>query len=179
MSSEKTSKFAGIAAYVTRPAWMAYAIALGVVILDQASKLWILGPFNLPGNVSVQVLPFMRFSMVWNPGVSYGLLQNFGSLGRWLLVLFAAAVVVALAVWVSKSVRVLTAVAIGLVMGGAIGNNLIDRVRLGMVADFIDFTQIGFKWVFNVADSAITIGVIVLLIDTFLTSRPVAADKSA
>ena len=163
----------------TRQAWRAYAIALGVVILDQASKAWVLGPFDLPDKVSVQALPFMRLSMVWNSGVSYGLLQNFGSLGRWLLVLFAAIVVTALAAWIRQSTRVLTATAIGLVMGGAIGNNLIDRVRWGSVADFIDFSQIGFKWVFNLADSAITVGVVVLLIDTFLTSRTGAEPRSA
>lgn len=153
----------------------AYAIAAVVVLLDQLSKAWILGPFDLPAKQSVTILPIFRLSMVWNPGVSYGLFQNHGALGRWILVLFAACVVVGLAVWVSQAVRPLSALAIGLIMGGAIGNNLIDRVRLGMVADFLDFSGLGFKWVFNVADSAITVGVIVLLIEMFLPARPPAA----
>jgi signal peptidase II len=159
---------------LTRKGLTAYAIALVVVILDQASKAWILGPLDLPDRVSVPVLPIFRLSFVENPGISYGLLQSHGGLGRWLLVLFAALVVIALAIWVAKATRGLTVLAIGLIMGGAIGNNLIDRIRLGWVADFLDFSPIGFKWVFNVADSAITIGVIVLLLDTFLTSRPPA-----
>ena len=174
MANSGPSAAASLSTRFTRQGLTAYAIALVVVILDQLSKLWILGPFDLGDKVSVQVLPFFRLSMVWNPGVSYGLLQNHGEVGRWLLVLFAACVVVALGVWVSRATRPLTALAIGLVMGGAIGNNLVDRIRLGMVADFLDFSQLGFKWVFNVADSAITVGVIVLLIDTFLTSRPPA-----
>jgi signal peptidase II len=160
---------------LTRNGLTAYAIALAAVVLDQLSKAWILGPFDLKDKGSVEVLPIFRLSYVENPGISYGLLQSHGGIGRWLLVLFAAAVVAALGVWVSKATRGLTVVAIGLIMGGAIGNNLIDRIRFGWVADFLDFSPIGFRWVFNVADSAITVGVIVLLIDTFLTARPPAA----
>ena len=161
----------------TRLGLAAYVIALVVTVLDQASKAWVLGPFDLPDKGSVTVTPFFKLSMVWNPGISYGLLQGHGDLGRWLLVLFAACVVAALIVWVRQTTRPLISIAIGLIMGGAIGNNLIDRVRLGMVADFLDFSGLGFKWVFNVADSAITVGVILLLIDTFITSRPPAMSK--
>jgi signal peptidase II len=162
---------------ITRQGLAAYAIAAVVVVLDQLSKAWILGPFDLPAKGSVTVLPIFKLSMVWNPGVSYGLLQSHGALGRWLLVLFAACVVVALAVWVAKTTRPLSALAIGLIMGGAIGNNLIDRVRLGMVADFLDFSGLGFKWVFNVADSAITVGVVVLLIEMVLPAAPAATTR--
>ncbi len=160
---------------ITRMGFAAYMIAAVVVILDQLSKAWVLGPFDLPQKLSVPVLPIFRFSMVWNPGISYGLLQGHGALGRWLLVAFAACVVGGLAVWVRTNTRPLTTVAIGLIMGGAIGNNLIDRVRWGEVADFLDFSGLGFKWVFNVADSAITVGVIVLLLEIFLPPRPPAA----
>ena len=81
------------------------------------------------------------------------------------------AVVIGLAAWVRRGVRPLTALAIGLVMGGAIGNNVIDRVRWGAVADFLDFSGLGFKWVFNVADSAITVGVALLLLEMVLSGR--------
>ncbi|MBV9510167.1 MAG: signal peptidase II [Caulobacteraceae bacterium] len=158
-----------------RLGWTAYAIAAVVAMLDQASKAWILGPFDLPAKGQVVVSPLFKLSMVWNPGVSYGLLQSHGALGRWLLVGFATCVVIGLAVWIAQASRPLTAVAIGLIMGGAIGNNLIDRVRLGMVADFLDFSGIGFKWVFNIADSAITVGVILLLAEMLLPQRPPAA----
>jgi signal peptidase II len=154
---------------VTRFGLIAYAIAAVAVVLDQASKAWILYSFHLPEKGQVVVSPIFRLSMVWNSGVSYGLLQDHGGLGRWLLVLFAAVVIAALAGWAARAQRLLSAAAVGLVMGGAIGNNLIDRVRFGAVVDFLDFSGIGFKWVFNVADSAITVGVVLLLIEMLPT----------
>ena len=151
----------------------AYAIALAVVVVDQLSKLWFLS-LGLQVGDSVPVLPIFRLSMVWNPGISFGLLQGHGQIGRWLLVAFGLAVVVGLAWWIRNAERLWAAVAIGLIMGGAIGNNLIDRVRLGMVADFLDFSGLGFKWVFNVADSAINIGIALLLLDILLSTRQAA-----
>jgi signal peptidase II len=156
---------------VTRLGLTAYVIAAVVVALDQASKAWILGPLDLPGRGVIDVLPVFRLTMVWNPGVSFGLLAAKGEIGRWLLVAFAAAVVVALALWARRMTRPLTAVAVGLVIGGAIGNNIIDRVRFGAVADFLDFSGLYFKWVFNVADSAISVGVALLLLDMALGAR--------
>ena len=166
-----TANAAAKPALVTRLGWAAYALAAVVVVLDQASKAWVLGPLDLPGRGVVDVLPVFRLSMVWNPGVSFGLLAARGALGRWLLVAFASCVVIALAVWARRLTRPLTAIAIGLVMGGAIGNNVIDRVRFGAVADFLDFSGLGFKWVFNVADSAISVGVALLLLEMLLGSR--------
>jgi signal peptidase II len=152
---------------------IAYAVAAAVVVVDQVSKVWFLG-LGLSEGDSIPVLPIFRLSMVWNPGISFGLLQGHGQIGRWLLVLFGLAVVVGLAWWIRNAERLWGAVAIGLIMGGAIGNNLIDRVRLGMVADFLDFSGLGFKWVFNVADSAINIGIALLLLDIFLSTRQAA-----
>ena len=152
---------------------IAYAVALAVVVVDQVSKLWFLG-LGLSEGDSIPVLPIFRLSMVWNPGISFGLLQGHGQIGRWLLVAFGLAVVVGLAWWIRNAERLWAAVAIGLIMGGAIGNNLIDRVRLGMVADFLDFSGLGFKWVFNVADSAINIGIALLLLDILLSTRQAA-----
>ncbi len=164
---------------ITRLGWIAYVVAAVAVGLDQASKAWVLGPLDLPGRGVIEVLPIFRLSMVWNPGVSFGLLAARGDLGRWLLVGFAAAVVVALAVWARRLDRPLTAVAIGLVMGGAIGNNIVDRVRFGAVADFLDFSGLGFKWVFNVADSAISVGVALLLIEMLLGARAEPSRRDA
>ena len=158
---------------------MAYALAAVVVGLDQASKAWILGPFDLTAKGMVDVLPIFRLTMVWNPGVSFGLLAARGDLGRWLLVAFAAIVVGALALWARRISRPITALAVGLVMGGAIGNNIIDRVRFGAVADFLDFSGIGFKWVFNVADSAISVGVALLLLEMLLGARAGQPDASS
>jgi signal peptidase II len=80
--------------------------------------------------------------------------------------------VVALGLWVRRIDRVLSGAAIGLIMGGAIGNNIIDRVRWGQVFDFLDFSGLHFPWVFNVADSAISLGVALLVLDSLLTARP-------
>jgi signal peptidase II len=156
---------------ITRQGLAAYVVAATVVVLDQASKAWILGGFDLPDKGSVAVLPVLRLSMVWNRGVSFGLLTAHDSGGRWLLVAFAAAVVAVLAVWAARMNRLLGAIAVGLIMGGAIGNNIVDRVRFGAVADFLDFSRLYFPWVFNVADSAITIGVALLVLDSLLTPK--------
>ena len=156
----------------TRLGLMTYAIAAMIVALDQLSKFWVLRVLNLPHRPSIEVLPIFHLSMVWNQGVSFGLFRADAELGRWLIVGFATVVVSVLAVWAWGLQRRLTAVAVGLVMGGAVGNNLIDRVRFGAVADFLDFTRIGFfPWVFNVADSAITVGVALLLLDGLLRPR--------
>jgi signal peptidase II len=151
--------------------WLAYGLAAVVVVLDQIAKAWVVGVFDLPAKGSVEILPIFRLTMVWNAGVSFGLLRADTDLGRWLLVGFAAAVVVALALWVRRSTTAWTALGVGLVMGGAIGNNIIDRVRFGAVEDFLDFSGLGFKWVFNAADSAISVGVALLLIELFLAPR--------
>jgi signal peptidase II len=157
---------------VTRWGWIAYAVALVTLILDQLSKLWVLDILDLPDKFSVPVLaPVLRLTMVWNPGVSFGLLRAGGETGRLLLAGFAAAVVAALGFWARNVVRPLTAIGLGMVMGGAVGNNLVDRLRLGHVADFIDVSGLGFfPWVFNVADSAISIGVALLILDSVLPS---------
>jgi len=160
---------------VSRLGLAAYALAVVVVVLDQASKAYILGPLALREVGQITVLPIFRLTMVWNPGVSFGLMAAKGELGRWLLTAFALAVVCGLALWARRAERWLTAASVGLIMGGAIGNNIIDRVRFGAVADFLDFSGIGFKWVFNVADSAITVGVVLLLIEMLLTSKSAPA----
>ncbi len=155
--------------YVSRFGWMAYGLALLTVVLDQLTKAWILGQGLIPGE-SIRVLPFFRLTLVYNPGVSFGLLAASGP-GRWLLVLFALAVVIAVGVWARSLTKPLPAVALGLIMGGALGNNIIDRVRFGRVTDFLDFSALGFPWVFNVADAAINVGVAVLLIEVLLGGR--------
>ena len=154
---------------VTRLGLMAYAVAALVVVLDQVSKYWVLDIIHL--RAAIPVLPFFQLNMIWNEGVSFGLLRANSDEARWVLVAFALVVVIALAVWSRRPARPLTAAALGLVMGGAVGNNLIDRVRFGAVADFLDFHALYFPWVFNLADSAISIGVALLLIDSFVSPK--------
>ncbi|HEY8615669.1 signal peptidase II [Phenylobacterium sp.] len=150
---------------VTRLGWLAYAVAAVTVALDQLSKAWILYGLELPARGSVPVAGPLNFTMVWNQGVSFGLLRADQDLMRWALALFAIGVSVVLAVWVRKAGRPVLAWALGFIMGGAVGN-VIDRIRWGAVADFIDVSAIGFfPWVFNVADAAINIGIALLLLD--------------
>ena len=153
-----------------RLALVAYGLAVLVIIVDQLSKLWILNGLKLGERGSIRVLPIFDLTLVWNQGVSFGLFREHGDVGRWVLTGFAAAVVVVIAWWARRADRPVLAAALGLILGGAAGNNLIDRVRLGAVVDFLDFKNLGFPWVFNVADSAITIGVVLLLLDSF--ARP-------
>src|SRR5690606_2752266 len=109
----------------------------------------------------------LNFTFVQNTGVSFGLFGGGGA--RWGLSIFSIAVTVGLGWWALKADRRLLIAAIGLVMGGAVGN-VIDRVRFGYVVDFIDFSGTGvFPWVFNIADSAITVGVALLILDSLLS----------
>ncbi len=151
--------------------WLAFGLATLVVALDQAIKAWLLGPFDLVDRGPVPLVPFFELNSVWNRGVAFGLLRAHGDLGRWLLVGFAACVVVALILWVRRIDRRLSAAAIGLIIGGAIGNNIIDRVRWGQVFDYLHFTGPYFPWVINLADSAISVGVALLVLDSLLPPR--------
>lgn len=155
------------AVLVTANGWLAFGVTAAAVVLDQLSMAWVLYGFNLPERFSVPILPpIFSLTMVWNPGVSFGLLRADSAVGRGLLIAFALVVVAVLAGWARKADRRLTAAALGLVMGGALGNNLIDRLHFGRVVDFLDFSGLHFPWVFNVADSAISVGVALLLLDT-------------
>lgn len=155
-----------ISSLINRHGWTAYGLALSVIVLDQLSKHWILFIYDLPARISEQVAGPFFLTMVWNQGISFGLLRADDDLGRWLLVAFSVLVAIALSVWARRADRTLMALALGLVIGGAIGN-AIDRARFGAVADFLDFSRLYFPWVFNIADAAISVGVVLLLIDGF------------
>jgi lipoprotein signal peptidase len=153
------------------------AAALLILAADQASKWWILNGLRLPELGSVSLLPGLNLSMVWNRGVTFGLLDGFGAGGPILLTGVALAVVAALGAWLWRAERLVVALALGAVAGGAAGN-IIDRVRFGAVVDFIHLHAGGWSWyVFNVADAAIVCGVGALVLDSVLV-RP-AADGDA
>ncbi|WP_235528669.1 MULTISPECIES: signal peptidase II [unclassified Phenylobacterium] len=144
----------------------AYGLAAFVILADQLSKYWILYVYDLPSRFSTPIAGPFSLTMVWNRGVSFGLFRADADLARWLLTIFSIGVAIALAIWVRKTDRPLLSLGLGLVIGGAIGN-AIDRIRFGAVVDFLDFQRLGFfPWVFNVADSAITVGVVFLLLDS-------------
>ncbi|RZJ45960.1 MAG: signal peptidase II [Brevundimonas sp.] len=166
---------------IPRIAYAAYGFALFVILVDQLTKAWVISGLELQEIGRVLVLPPI-FNLTWveNRGVSFGLFGD-GS-ARWMLSLFAVGVAGLLGWWALRADRRLLITAIGFVMGGAIGN-VIDRIRFGYVVDFLDFSGTGvFPWVFNVADSAITIGIVLLVLDSLLTDRAakvgLAAEKS-
>ncbi len=153
-----------------------------IVIVDQWSKWMVLNEprFNALGCLNtnercgkIELSPIFDLSMVWNHGVSFGLGQSDGIM-RWLLVILTGAIAIGFAVWLFRAGRRLTGLALALVVGGAIGN-VIDRIRFGAVVDFLDFSGIYFIWVFNVADSAICVGALLLFVDQFLMSRETKA----
>jgi signal peptidase II len=130
----------------------------------------VLDVFGLPERFSAPVAGPFYLTMVWNKGVSFGVLNIDAEWTRWVLSAFSLGVAGALAVWAWKVDRPILALAVGLIIGGAVGN-AIDRVRLGAVTDFLDFTRLMFPWVFNLADSAISVGSVLLIWDLFLAPR--------
>ena len=146
--------------------------AIVTLVIDQASKLWLLYVFDIESHAPVKVTPFFDLVLAWNVGISFGWFQNDGFLAQAVLTAIKAVAVVVLAIWMARSRNRLATVALGLIIGGAIGN-AIDRVAYGAVVDFaLVHVQIGgntFNWyVFNVADVAIVAGVAALLYDSFL-----------
>jgi len=140
------------------------AVALAVLAADQASKYWILHVLHLPELGQVRLLPVLDLAMVWNRGVTFGLLAGLGAWGSAVLAVLALCIVVALGWWLRRADSWLTAIALGCIAGGAVGN-VIDRARFGAVVDFIRAHVGVWSWpVFNLADAAIVCGVAALVI---------------
>ena len=149
----------------------AMALVALTVVADQASKELLLRFLLKKGALLSIVDGFFQLVVVWNSGVSFGLMSGNRALPPWILSAVAIAVCVGLFVWLRRNDRRLIAWGIGLVMGGAIGN-VIDRARWGAVFDFADFHVNQWHWpAFNVADSAIVVGVGLMLIDSLLGER--------
>ena len=143
--------------------------AAAALIADQGLKFALLYGFDflhmVPGR-SIPILPFFNLVMVWNPGISYGLFPASSMWGTALLVLVALAVITGLIYWLWGMTSLSLGIGVGLIIGGALGNNLIDRVVYGRVADFFDFHGFGYHfYVFNVADIAITFGAVAIIYD--------------
>lgn len=153
--------------------------AITTLVLDQATKQWLLQVFDLPRRGAFEVTSFFDLVMAWNTGISYGWFQNQGPLGQTLLVALKAVAVVVMAVWMARSQTWLASLSLGLIIGGALGN-AIDRLLYGAVVDFaLLHVQIGgttYNWyVFNLADVAIVAGVVGLLYDSFFGRTAVKA----
>ena len=144
-------------------------LGLGLVFatmaLDQLTKWWIVNSVMNPPSV-IEVTPFFNLVLGLNRGVSFGMFSSDSNLSRWLLTALALAIVCALAVWLWRAEKPWLAGALGLIIGGAIGN-VIDRAMVGAVVDFFDFHAADYHWpAFNVADMGITCGAAVLIWDS-------------
>jgi signal peptidase II len=153
--------------------------ALIACAVDQAMKLWLLFSFDLANRGIVHLTPFLDFVLTWNTGISYGLFPQEGQFGQFVLLALKVAAVVVLWIWLARAESRLTALSLGLIIGGAIGN-AIDRLAHGAVVDFVLFhittPSFNFVWyVFNLADVAIVAGVAGLLYESLLTGRAAKA----
>jgi signal peptidase II len=158
------------------------AVATASAGIDQATKLWLIYVFDLRARMPVRLTPFLDLVMVWNKGISYGLFQQEGRFGQWALLAVKAIAVALLWLWLTRAESRLTAVALGLIIGGAAGN-AVDRFLHDAVADFILFhittESINFSWyVFNLADAAIVAGVAGLLYESLFGGRAAKAPRS-
>jgi signal peptidase II len=166
--------------YVWGP-WSTFGLVVAALtcVADQASKLWLFFNFDLADRGSVAVTPLIDFILTWNTGISYGLFPQQGAIGELALFAFKAAAVIFLWVWLTRASSRLTALALGLIIGGAVGN-AIDRLHWPGVMDFVLFhietASFSFRWyVFNLADVAIVAGVIGLLYESLTRGGAVKA----
>jgi signal peptidase II len=149
---------------VKKASFIGVLIAFFVIAIDQAFKIYMVD-YMADHPFGIEVTSFFRLVMVWNSGVSFGMFSG-GEETRWMLIGLSSAVSVALLVWLLRSSRQFLCLALGLVLGGAVGN-IIDRIHFGKVADFFDFDLIFMRWpAFNIADMAIVCGVIMLMVDS-------------
>lgn len=157
------------------------AWAVLAFVADQATKAAVLAAAPVLAETGIEVLPFFNLVLSFNRGVTFGLLATDHPAGRWLLTLLATTVIIVLGRWLVRSHDRIQASALGLIMGGALGN-VVDRLRQGAVTDFLDFHVQGYHWpAFNLADSAIVVGVVLLVLHGWFAPAPRAAiqDTSA
>ena len=142
-----------------------FGAAAAALALDQGHKYWMLDVYHMAERGRVAVTSFLDLVLVWNHGISYGLLRQDSDTGRVVLIGFSLAMAAALTLWMVNAASRLSAFSLGLIVGGALGNAA-DRIVHGAVADFFAFHYAGYHWyIFNIADVAIAAGVIGLLLD--------------
>lgn len=145
------------------PARSAFLIAAAVFVVDQALKLWALFGIGLTENVRVPVLPVFDLVLIWNRGISYGLFQQDGEFGRWMLIAIHVVASIAITIWIAREEQRVSSLGLALILGGAVGNGL-DRILWGAVVDYALLHWGDVTWyVFNLADAAIVAGVALLL----------------
>lgn len=157
--------------------WIGLGVAGLSILIDQGTKWWIVNVFMVPPRV-VPVTPFFNLVLGWNRGISFGLFNNGSDFNVWILSGVALAVVSFLLVWLYREQGRLVSIALGLVIGGAMGN-VIDRLRYGGVTDFLDFHLSGYHWpAFNLADTSIFLGAAFLVADALFAGKEKPNNRS-
>lgn len=154
-----------------------FLLALAIFVIDQVSKWLIINIVNLPAHYSIELLPFFSLTWVENRGVSMGLLTADSDIARWALVALTAGIAAFVGWWLTTPHPPVDRFALGLVLGGALGN-IVDRIRFGYVVDFVHL-HVG-RWsfyVFNVADAAITVGVAILFVRALMSGSEKKAES--
>ena len=150
-----------------------FLVALAIFAIDQFTKYWVTGPLGI-SHIGDQLvlLPVFNFTYTENIGISLGLFNATTETGRWMLVALTSAIAVGVAYWIGKEKHRLDQIALGMVLGGALGN-ILDRARHGYVVDFADLHFGEFRpfLIFNVGDAAISIAVVILLLRAFLSRK--------
>jgi len=147
---------------------LAYGVAFAAIVFDQLTKWWVVDRLGMQMGQTIEISPLFDLTYTLNTGVSFGMFS--GGEARWVLAGFSMIVAAVMSWWALRAQRRLFALALGLIIGGALGN-VIDRILVGAVIDFLDFSGLGFPWIFNIADSAISVGVGLLILDSFLSER--------
>jgi signal peptidase II len=156
-----------------------FAIAIAIFVADQLTKWLVIGPLDLQSVRQIELIPFFNLTWVENYGISLGLFEARSAAGQWILVALTSAIAVGVAYWIGRERARWDQAALGMILGGAIGN-ILDRLRYGYVVDFADLHIGEFRpfLIFNVADAAISIGVAILLLRAFLV-RDQSPEESA
>ena len=151
---------------------LGFAVAAVVFALDQLTKWIVTGPLDIQSLEHLYLLPIFQFTYTQNNGISLGLLNASNPIGRWMLVGLTSAIAIAVAVWIGRERNRVDQAALGMVLGGALGN-ILDRTVHGYVVDFLDLHFGEFRpfLIFNVGDAAISIAVVILLLRAFLTRK--------
>ncbi|MFC3695305.1 signal peptidase II [Chenggangzhangella methanolivorans] len=145
------------------PARTSLLLAAAIFVVDQAIKVWALFVFDLASQGRVPVLPVFDLVLIWNRGISYGLLQQDSDFGRWALVVVHVVASIAITIWIAREKQTASSIGLALILGGAVGNGL-DRILYGAVVDYALLHWGDVTWyVFNLADAAIVAGVALLL----------------
>jgi len=155
---------------ISRPGWVAFALAIVLVAFDQALKTWVVSDLGLTVGDSRPMVWPLSFTLVRNDGISFGFFQTHAPWTRWVLAAFALCMSAVLVAVARRADSIVVGIALGLILGGAVGN-LIDRVWLGSVVDFVDVHPLFFPWIFNLADAGITVGATIWILENLFGAR--------